>query len=113
MVRLPDARCLGRVRVKVSEPGPGRVLAPAGDPLLARGSQGAGALPCHQAHRPPTLINGLRFTQQLLACHILLYQLCGICRHVATSLNQSAFEMNPVDIHVNYLPSLHLTALMP
>ena len=65
MVRLPDARCLCRVRVTVSEPGPGRVLAPAGDPLLARGSQGAGALPCHQAHRPPTLINGLRFTQQL------------------------------------------------
>ena len=44
MVRLPDARCLGHVRVTVSEPGPGRVLAPAGDPLLARGSQGAGAL---------------------------------------------------------------------
>ena len=49
MVRLPDSPCLGHVRVTVSEPGPGRVLAPAGDPLLARGSQGAGALPCHQA----------------------------------------------------------------
>ena len=88
MVRLPDAPCLCRVRVTVSEPGPGRVLAPAGDPLLARGSQGAGALlVCTLPLLGPQATNTNQWSPLYAAapCHILV----SIMWHVAVLLHMT------------------------